>query len=164
MPETVIIADSSPLVGLARIGRLNLLREMAREVLVPPAVWRETTGRPDKPGAVEIFQADWIVVVSVDEQQVNRFLQDVDQGEAEAIALAITRPEGVLLADDQRARRLAEQQGLRVKGTVGLLSEARKLGLLSRLKPELDALRTCGLFIHPDLIASALKDTGELKP
>ena len=163
MAETVIIADSSPLVGLARIGRLELLKRMAREVVVPSAVWRETTSRPSKPGAIEISRADWIVVVPVDERQVSKFLQDVDRGEAEAIALAMTRPEGILLADDRRARRLAEQHGLRIRGTVGLLAEAWRLGFIPQLRPELDALRANGLFVHPDLIASVLKETGELK-
>lgn len=164
MAEIVIIADSSPLVGLARLGRLALLSQMANEILVPSAVWRETTGRPDKPGALEISQSNWIVVASVDESQVSRFLADVDRGEAEAIALALSRPEGLLLADDQKARRLAERHNLRVKGTVGLLVEAWRLGLVPKLKPELKALRANGLFIHPDLIAVALKETGELPP
>lgn len=162
MAEIVIIADSSPLVGLARLGRLGLLKQMAEQIMVPPAVWRETTGRADKPGALEIARCEWIVVAPVDEGQVSEFLSDVDRGEAEAIALALSRPEGLLLADDQKARRLAESRNLRVKGTVGLLVEAWRRGLLSKLGPELKALRANGLFIHPDLIGAALKETGEL--
>lgn len=164
MAEIVIIADSSPLVGLARLGRLELLAQMADEILVPPAVWCETTGRADKPGASEIARADWIVVVPVEESRVSEFLPDVDRGEAEAIALALSRPEGLLLADDRKARRLAESRNLRVKGTVGLLVEAWRRGLLTKLEPELKALRANGLFVHPDLVDAVLKETGELPP
>jgi hypothetical protein len=67
MTEWVIVADSSPLIGLARIGQLEILRKLASRVLMPPAVRDEITQyRRDAPGAAIIGQAAWIEVEAPD--------------------------------------------------------------------------------------------------
>ena len=69
--EEIIIADSSPLVGLARIEQLGLLPQMARRIAVPRAVWAEvTSARPDAPGASEVAAQAWIEVLEADGQVV----------------------------------------------------------------------------------------------
>jgi len=65
--EEIIIADSSPLIGLARIGQLGLLPQLARRIMVPRAVWAEVTGaRTDSPGASEVAAQTWIEVLEAD--------------------------------------------------------------------------------------------------
>jgi predicted nucleic acid-binding protein len=64
--EEIIVADSSPLIGLARIGRLGLLPQLGRRIIVPRAVWAEVTGaRTDAPGTSEVAAQPWIEVMKL---------------------------------------------------------------------------------------------------
>jgi predicted nucleic acid-binding protein len=160
--EEIIIADSSPLIGLARIGHLSLLPRLARRIIAPKAVWAEVTGaRSDAPGAAEVANQTWIEVKEADPMVVAPLLILVGRGEAEAIALAQNEPSSVLLMDDLRARKLAERLRLRRMGTVALLGLARRENLIAKLKPSLDALVSNGIFIRPELIAAALREVDE---
>ena len=69
--EEIIIADSSPLIGLARIEHLGLLPQLARRIGVPRAVWTEvTSARTDAPGTSEVAAQTWIEVLEADWQVV----------------------------------------------------------------------------------------------
>lgn len=86
-----VVSDASPLVNLARIGQLALLPQLFGRVLIPDAVWQEVVedGR-GQPGADEIRIATWIERMTVSNRQlVHSLRQDLDAGEAEAIALAV---------------------------------------------------------------------------
>lgn len=160
--EAIIIADSSPLIGLARIGQLGLLPRLARRIVVPQAVWAEvTSARNDAPGASQVAAQPWIEVLEADRQIVASLLIMVGQGEAEAIALAQREPSSVLLLDDLRARKLACRLGLRRMGTVALLGQAKREQMIPKLKPALDALVANGIYLRPELIAAALQEVGE---
>jgi predicted nucleic acid-binding protein len=160
--EEIIVADSSPLIGLARIGLLHLLPKLAKRIVVPRAVWSEmTSAQTDAPGAREIAGQTWIEVREADPLVVAPLLILVGQGEAEAIGLAQCEPAAVLLLDDLRARKLAHRLNLRRMGTVALLGQAKHAGLIERLKPSLDALVASGIFIRQQLIEAALKEVGE---
>jgi uncharacterized protein len=162
MTERVIVADSSPLIGLARIGQLEILRKLVQRVLMPPAVRDEITlHSPEAPGAAAIRAATWIEVEAPDPLQVEPLAILVDRGEAEAIALAQRLPNSTLLLDDARARRVAERLGIRRIGTVGLLRQAKKAGLISAVKPHLEALMANGIYIDRVLMEAVLKDLGE---
>ena len=162
MIEPLIIADSSPLIALARIQQLPLLRNLAGRILIPPAVLAEVTvDRPDAPGAVAVRNVDWLEVATPAPEQVKTLTTLLGRGEAEAIALAQGKPGALLLLDDARARRVAEQMGLRRIGTVGLLRRAKKAGLIDEVKSILEALQTYGIFIHQKLVIAVLRDLGE---
>lgn len=161
--ESVIVADSSPLIGLARIGKLDLLRRISRRILVPPAVWDEITvqGR-GAPGADEVrLAASWLEIKTPVSTSVAALKLVLDRGEAEAIALAQSTETSLLLIDDAKARRVAQQLGLRLIGTVGLLRRAKKIGLISELRPHLEALRRNGIYIRQKLVDTVLQDVGE---
>jgi hypothetical protein len=120
--EEIIIADSSPLIGLARIGQLGLLPQLAKRIVAPRAVHEEVTGaRADAPGAAEVAAQSWIELLDADPAVVAPLLILVGRGEAEAIALAQRESSAVLFLDDLRARKLADRLGLRRMGTVALL-------------------------------------------
>ena len=160
--EEIIIADSSPLIGLARIGHLQLLPKLAKRIVAPRAVWDEVTmARATAPGAREVASQAWIEVQTAEPLVVAPLLILLGQGEAEAIALAQREPAAILLLDDLRARKLAERLGLRRMGIVALLGRAKHTGLIDRLKPCLDALVAAGIYIRPALIEAALKEVGE---
>ena len=160
--EELIIADSSPLIGLARIGQLELLPKLTKRIVVPTAVHAEVTlARADAPGAAEVAAQAWIEVQAADPTAIAPLLILVGRGEAEAIALAQQAPSAVLLVDDLRARKLTERLGLRRMGTVALLGQAKREGLIPNLKPALDALVAHGIFIRQELLDAALKEAGE---
>jgi predicted nucleic acid-binding protein len=109
----------------------------------------------------QVAAQSWIEIEEVDPLLVAPFLTLVGRGEAEAIALTQRRSSAVLLIDDLRARKLAQHLGLRRIGTVGFLALAKRDGLISTLKPALDALLAHGIYIRQDLINAALKEAGE---
>jgi len=160
--EQIIIADSSPLIGLARIGHLQLLPKLAAQIIVPRAVHAEVTAaRAAAPGAAEVAAQSWLEVRDADPVVVAPLLILVGRGEAEAIALAQREQSAALLIDDLRARKLADRLGLRRMGTVAFLGRAKREGLIPKLKPALDALVANHIFIRSKLIEAALKDAGE---
>lgn len=85
----------------------------------------------------------------------------VDTGEAEAIALAQTMPDCIILLDDSRARRVAERLQIKQIGTVGLLLRAKRKGLIDKLRPHPDSLHESNIYIRQKLIDAVLKDAGE---
>ena len=114
----IVVSDTSPVLNLARIGRLELLPLLFGEVLIPSAVYQElTTSQKDLPPAIDLAALPWLIVASAKNQnRVLEFRQDLDPGEAEAIVLAIERRADLLLVDERRGRRTATAAGLTVAG------------------------------------------------
>ncbi|NJL60355.1 MAG: DUF3368 domain-containing protein [Desulfobacteraceae bacterium] len=162
MYEQVIVADSSPLIGLAKIHLLGILPKLSSHILIPPAVWEEVTIKgDDSPDTLAIRQATWLMVQIPIAKTVEPFKILVDFGEAEAMALAIQSEGSLLLLDDSRARRIAKRLKIRVIGTVGLLRRAKQRGLIEQLRPRLEGLQNNGIYIRQELIDAVLKDVGE---
>ncbi|MBP8985616.1 MAG: DUF3368 domain-containing protein [Syntrophobacterales bacterium] len=159
-----VVSNASPLINLAWIGKLDLLRRLYGEVFIPEAVWHEVTIEgAGQPGANEVKAATWIKVRSVaNTSLVQALRQELDAGEAEAIVMALELKSELLLMDERVGREVARHLGLRYTGLIGLLVEAKHKGLLSAVKPHLDALRNvAGFRIRDALYARVLKDEGE---
>ncbi|HEV8714800.1 MAG TPA: DUF3368 domain-containing protein [Candidatus Binatia bacterium] len=89
-------------------------------------------------------------------------MEELGDGEAEAITLAVRRKAKLLLMDDRRARRVAElAYGLRVKGVAGVLVAAKRRGLITTVRPLLEAMRAHGYYLSQRLIESACREVGE---
>ncbi|MFM8887603.1 MAG: DUF3368 domain-containing protein [Chthoniobacterales bacterium] len=149
-----VVVDSSPLIALARIGRLELLRELFGEIVVPSAVWSElVVADLDKAGAREVIASGWIRRQDVgDRSSVDNLRRDLGAGEAEAIVLARELPADLLVMDEELGRRTARGLGVRVVGLVGVLVEARKRGLLPEAASIAEALhRKAGFWLSADL-------------
>lgn len=158
----IVVADSGPLIALSRIDQLDLLPQLFGRIEIPSAVWREVTqgAAEGRSGATEVRAAPWIDVVSADEATAAAYALLVDQGEAEAIAVARARGQ-LLVIDDDRGRRLALRLGLRIKGTLGILVLAKRRGLLERVRPLVEALPQRGVYVSPRLLDAVLRDVGE---
>lgn len=105
------ITDASTLIHLAGIGHLELLKEFHEKVIIPPAVWREVvTEGNDRPGSHEVRaarQSGWLEVVPPQNRALVELLkQELDEGEAETIALAVEQQAEVLFLDEADARRV----------------------------------------------------------
>jgi predicted nucleic acid-binding protein len=97
----LVISDSSTLIHLAVIGRLDLLKEFYGKITIPPAVWREVVEEgKGRAGAVEVEearQAKWIEVMPPGDEPFLRLLRrDLNEGEAEVIALALAQQYGYI--------------------------------------------------------------------
>ena len=129
----IVVADASPLIALARVGRLELLREMFGSLLLPEAVWREVVAAClDRPGVSELGQATWVERrVVADIGLVSLLRQNLGAGESEAIVLAREVDATLVLIDERKGRVAAQRLGLRVTGLVGVLIAARERGMLA---------------------------------
>jgi len=169
-----IIADSSALISLVRIGRLGLLKKLYLPVFITNSVYDEVViegKRLRKPGVEEIeraIKAGWIRILSLSPRQslnaeAYRTSGGVGRGEAESIALAKSRRLPIIL-DDRYARELAESLKLEFLGTGAVLLEARLKGLLSK-KEFMESLRELGkvMWLSPEVIAELIRLSEEVK-
>lgn len=159
----IVVSDSSPLIVLATVGQLSLLRELFGEVLVPGRVWDEVI-QVNRPGTESIRRADWIRTIAVaDDSYLLALRTEVDQGEAEAMALAADVQADFLLLDERRARSLALSLGYEVIGVVGVLLRAKRSGMLAEVRTVLDRIRAETEFrISTRLYDDALRTAGEI--
>jgi predicted nucleic acid-binding protein len=159
-----IVSNASPLINLARIGKLDLLPRLYGELTVPEAVWREVVLEGQgQPGAEEIERASWIQVRSVTNRDLAQALQqELDAGEAEAIALALEMGAEFLLMDERLGREAALHMGVQCVGLIGVLIEAKHKGLISSVRSLLDALRdVAGFWVSEALYRRVLQDEGK---
>ena len=150
----ILVADSSPLIALARIGRLELLRAEFGSILVPTAVWDELVhAGMDRPGAPAVLAADWIERRKiVDAGLVALLRRDLGAGESEAIVLAREVGADLLIMDERLGRAAARRLGLRVTGLVGVLIQARERGRLPDAEAVVNDLhRKAGFWLSEEL-------------
>lgn len=162
---TNVICNTSPIINLARIGELKLLHELYGKLMIPDAVWQEVVvDGAGLLGAEEVANADWISVQSVANLMLVRALrQELDEGEAEAIALASETQDALLLMDERFGRETAQHLGVTHIGLVGVLVLCKRKGLIPTIKPLLDKLRdVAGFRVSERLYIRVLKDEGEL--
>lgn len=128
-----LVVDTGPLIALSKTGHLDLLPTLFDEVVVPAAVLDEIAGPGEARPGCEIRDRVWAARRSVP-TPVRVALQtarDIAAGEAEAILIAAEVPNStVLLVDDRRARRVAEERGLHTLRTGALLIAAVRRRLL----------------------------------
>jgi len=158
-----VVSNSSPLIHLAKIERLDLLRSFFSEVLVPDAVYRECVAEGGKrDDAAKIAKAKWIRVRKIKDVNLKRALMmELDEGEAEAIVLALEDSADLILLDDYEARRVARSFGLKVTGTIGILLRAKHEGKIKSLKDEIEGLMKTGFWMSGELYERILKELEE---
>ena len=155
----LVVADSSPLIYLSRVGTLHVLAALFGDVVVPQAVWDEAVGRrPAAPATNMIEEATWLRVVDNPSPLLDLGL---DAGETAAVLVAEALHADLLLIDERAGRKIAQERGLVVRGTLGVLVQAKQSGVLPTLKPVLDALVAEGFRIAPALVREALDHVGE---
>ena len=111
-----IISDAGPIIGLAKIGRIFLLKKLAAEVLIPPFVEKELYGKIGAESElIDQALSDFIQVVKPDtlENESYETLKGLDEGERQSICLAATyKKDALLLIDDRAGRQAAENLGI----------------------------------------------------
>lgn len=160
--EGPVVVDTTPIVALAGIDRLDLFRSLYSVVLVPPAVWHELESGGRRPGGLaDLGSAPWIEIAAPAGAASLTLSSDLGRGEAEVIALASQLDARLVVIDDRLGRRHALRLGLAVTGTVGILVRATELGYVDQLLPLLDRLRENGLYLSDRLVSWARERAGE---
>ena len=160
-----VVTNSTPLIELSKINRLDLLREVYGAILIPDEVYIEVVvDGTGKPGAAEVKAAEWIHCQSVADKDQISILQSqhsLHLGECATIVLAEEVNAGQVILDDNAARREAVARGLPVIGTVGVLLIAKTQNIIPAVRPILDNLRAQGTRISQDLYYQVIAKAGE---
>jgi len=163
-----VVSNTSPIMNLAIIGELSLLRDQFGEVLIPGAVLEELRVEEDLPGSQSVrdaLKAEWIRMETVNQYPLVRAMQrDLDKGEAETIALAIQLNADWVLIDEREGRKAAKSMELKVVGVLGVLLKAQREGRLGSLKQSMDRLREkAGFYVREDLYSVIIREGMEEK-
>jgi len=159
-----VASNTGPVIALAKVDRLGLLKALYGVVQVPPAVHRELLVKLG-PEASRIDEAlnDFLQIAPVLSlaPEVERLTQGLGPGEQQAIALAVSERSSLLLIDDRAGRRVAEQLGIAVTGVVGVLIRAKQDGLIPFVSPLLEEIRRNGYWLSDALVETAGRLAGE---
>ncbi len=160
----VVIVNSTPIITLAIVDQLTLLRDLYGAVMVPSAVYREVkAGGPNRAGAQQLEAAPWIRTERLADPRRADLLSDLDRGEAEVIALAQEQDADLVVIDERLGRRHAKRLGLALTGTLGILLRAKQKGLLSGLSPVIQTIQQEGTRLGDALVEEVLTIAGEFK-
>ncbi|MEK6614848.1 MAG: DUF3368 domain-containing protein [Bacteroidota bacterium] len=160
----VVISDTTAISNLYKIGKLNYLKLLFREVIIPNAVYDELLGIEQSGYDIsEIKNAEWLIKAKVnDSQLLSKLHLDLDTGESEAIALAQERKCDFLIIDEKKGRKIAEALGIKTIGIIGILIQLKREKIIHRVKPILDDLReNAGFWISEKLYHFVLESEKE---
>lgn len=154
----LIVSDTSPILNLIAIERLELLKDLYGSIVIPPAVFAELHANS------MCLTADWIEVIEpANRAAVDSLRTELDAGESEAIVLSQQLQASMLLMDERLGRRAAIRLGLEVTGLLGVLAEGKKRGLITACAPLLDGMiGRAGFWIGERLRSDFLKALGEI--
>lgn len=138
----VVIADASCIIVLEKIGRLAILQNLFKSITITPEVMQEYGN----------VLPNWIQVESVQDKIRQQLLEiTLDKGEASAIALSLEKQNGLLLIDEKRGRKIAEELNLKLTGTLGILIRAVERGLIPSIRTEIEKLEQVAFRMSNDL-------------
>ncbi len=163
----IVVSDTSPITNLAAIRQLDLLQQLYSQIIIPRGVYNEmVTVNKLVPGAIEVQTLPWIQTQTVTDLQrvitIEKSQENIDLGEAEAIALALELKADLLLMDERRGRIVAKSYGLQVTGLLGILIQAKGHNLIEMVKPLLDQLiEEANFRVSKQLYLTVLEISGE---
>lgn len=167
---SIIVADASPLIALASINQLSLLKKLYHNVFIPDAVKQELMLDSNMAGAKRLGLAinqGWLKPKSCEypKEPYQQLLQILDQGEVEAILLAeclVTHKDyRFLLIDERKGRKVAQKRGLLIAGTGVVLLAAKQKAYINSVGQELDAMQKKGYRLSIALRRKLLEMAGE---
>lgn len=155
------VVNASPVIALARVNQLGLLRALCRELLIPLPVAAEVlAGAPSDP-ARQVIERGWCTPVAAERVPQEVIEWGLGAGEAAVLAVALERHPATAVLDDAMARACAKALHVPVIGTLGVAVRARKQGLVPSAANLLRALRAAGLYLDDEIVEAALKTVAE---
>ncbi len=148
----IVISDASVLIALRDLGQLGLLEKIYSRITVTPEVAREYGGElPD------FFE----IQVVFDTRKQWELENTLDAGEASAIALALETENRLLIIDENQGRKEAMRLNIPIIGTLGVLKDAKQMGLIPNIRTYIDGLLETGFYLSEKIIRDALEQSGE---
>ena len=146
-----IISDTSCLIALSKIGKLDLLKELYQEIFITTDVYKEFGGS----------LPDWIIIIEVKSKYKQKELEvQLDKGEASSIALALESKNSTLIIDEIKGRKIARSFNLNIIGTIGIIILAHKKGLISDVVEIILQLVRKGFRLSDTLISKIIEKYG----
>lgn len=150
-PE-IVISDTSCLIILTKINRLDLLHRTYHGIMIPPEVASEYRNA----------LPEWILIRPATPESLRRFSSmELDEGERAAFALAADFGRALLIIDDLEARRIADRLGIRHTGTLGVLLKAKERHVVDVLRPILADIQQTDFRMSLSLVELVLNQAGE---
>ena len=148
----IIVSDTSCLILLDKIGRIELLKLLFGKITITGIIADEF-GKTI-PGFIETENPK--------DKTYQKILESfLDPGEASAIALALEKQECLLILDDAKGRCEARQLNLKFTGTLGILIVAKEKGLIDSISTVIDEIKKTDFRISEELLDEAKKKCGE---
>ncbi len=163
MASRIVVADASPLIGLAAAGAFELLRRLFAQITITDSVRDDVLSGGERPGALELaegIRAGWIVVAEAPSGAT--VFPDLGAGEASTLYFAMGRPGRCLvIMDDLAGRAHARTRGMELTGLAGILIAARKHGYINRVSTLIEKLDASDFRLSRDLVDTILELAGE---
>lgn len=159
-----VVVNSTPLISLASIDKLDLLKTVYGKIFIPNAVFEEVYVKgKSKVGSDIIQHMDFIEIKNIVNQEAkNYFKTALHDGEVEVMVLAKELNADLCVIDDLIARKYAKYLGINVTGTLGVLLKAKESGIIKEVKPLIMGLLEKGIYIDDVLLKRVLKISEEL--
>jgi len=160
MPNNeIVVSDTSPLLNLALIEQLTLLKSQFSDITIPRQVWKELTdGEAGLDALRSLRDEGFLTVMEVERTDLfTEILHELDLGETAAICHAIESDATLILLDEKDGRQVARRHDLTVTGIIGILLRGANAGEVE-LESELDALREAGFWLSDDLYSKVLSE------
>lgn len=156
-----IVSNTTPIISLLKIDKLNLLQKLYGEIIIPEEVYSEIEKGKSKGYYVDLLKIEWIKIMKIEESEALSYFIDLDKGEAETIILANEINADLVIIDESLGRFYAKHANLTVTGTLGILLKAKKKGYLKEIKPLLSELQNKGIWMSDKIINEVVKLSGE---
>ena len=158
----IIVANTTPIISLASIGRLDLLEKLFGKIIIAQAVYDEIKAKRHY-AYYEIDKADFIEIRQIQGYLYKDFLlKELDLGEAETIILAKELNADFVIIDENLGYKIASSSGLSVVRTLAILLKAKEKGFITELKPLLDDMILKGRWYSTNVYRAFLTKAGEL--
>ena len=152
MPEKIIIADTTCLISLSRIRRLNILKDLYSEIFITSIIKNEYAEQ----------LPPWIKIMDPkNDESVKLIGINLDQGESTAIALAMENENSLLIIDERKGRRIAKSLNLKIIGLLGIIIKAKQLDYIDSVKDIIADLEAVEFRISESLKNTILKLANE---
>lgn len=160
MPE--VFCNTSPLQYLHQLRLLHILPALIGHIVVPPAVQEElAVGRAAGVDLPDLQSLDWLTLRQPASEAALPLITDLGPGEAEVLLLALESHDAIVILDDLLARRVAQAMEIRLTGTLGLLLDAKKAGLVNAVSPLLERLQELRFRLAASTRVTILRLAGE---
>lgn len=152
------VVNASPIICLAKAGYTDLLLKLPGKIIVPNAVAEEILAGPINDPARQLLVTGKLPVVEI--QALPEILAwDLGKGETAVLSYALANPGWIAVIDDLAARKCARSFTILIKGTLAIVIQAKKCGLIVSASDAMRSLQAAGLRLDNEVIRIALKQT-----